>query len=87
MQNSQRVRDAKPRTAPMARRRDGDIAPYRQAAREVRTATGRTRRHGEGAREVCVITGRAAVRGSRRPSFRMDKQMQLIENAKFIHKT
>ena len=31
---------AKPRTAPMARRRDGDIAPYRQAAREVRTATG-----------------------------------------------
>ena len=29
MQNSQRARDAKPRTAPMARRRDGDIAPYR----------------------------------------------------------
>ena len=29
MQNSQRVHDAKPRTAPMARRRDGDIAPYR----------------------------------------------------------
>ncbi len=29
MQNSQRVLLAKPRTAPMARRRDGDIAPYR----------------------------------------------------------
>ena len=36
------MRDAKPRTAPMARRRDGDIAPYRQAARAVRTETGRT---------------------------------------------
>ena len=35
------VRGAKPRTAPMARRRDGDIAPYRQGARGVRTATGR----------------------------------------------
>ena len=40
MQNSQRVHDAKPRTAPMARRRDGDIAPYRQAARGVRTQRG-----------------------------------------------
>ena len=40
MQNSQRVLLAKPRTAPMVRRRDGDIAPYRQAARAVRTATG-----------------------------------------------
>ena len=29
LQNSQRVLHAKPRTAPMARRRDGDIAPYR----------------------------------------------------------
>ena len=29
MQNSQRVLLAKLRTAPMARRRDGDIAPYR----------------------------------------------------------
>ena len=29
LQNSQRVLYAKPRTAPMARRRDGDIAPYR----------------------------------------------------------
>ena len=29
MQNSQRVLLALPRTAPMARRRDGDIAPYR----------------------------------------------------------
>ena len=42
MQNSQRVHDAKPRTAPMARRRDGDIAPYRHAARG--------RRHGKDAR-------------------------------------
>ena len=40
MQNSQRVLLAKLRTAPMVRRRDGDIAPYRQAARAVRTATG-----------------------------------------------
>ena len=50
MQNSQRVllakprtakpHDAKPRTAPMARRRDGDIAPYRQAARAVRATRG-----------------------------------------------
>ena len=38
-----RAHDAKPRTAPMARRRDGDIAPYRQAARGGRTATGRGR--------------------------------------------
>ncbi len=29
LQNSQRVLHAKPRTAPMACRRDGDIAPYR----------------------------------------------------------
>ena len=36
MQNSQRVRDAKPRTAPMARRRDGDIAPYRHYSRKTR---------------------------------------------------
>ena len=35
------VRDAKPRTAPVARRRDGDIAPYRNGTRGVRTATGR----------------------------------------------
>ena len=38
MQNSQRVPDAKPRTAPMARRRDGDIAPYRNGTRAVRKA-------------------------------------------------
>ncbi len=42
MQNSQRVHDAKPRTEPMARRRDGDIAPYRQATR------GRVRGEGNG---------------------------------------
>ena len=61
LQNSQRVLHAKPRTAPMARRRDGDIAPYRQAARGVRTATGHERcarqrgtgvEHRNGAREV-----------------------------------
>ena len=61
MQNSQRVLLAKPRTAPVARRRDGDIAPYRQAARGVRTATGHERcalqrgtgvEHRNGAREV-----------------------------------
>ena len=44
------AREAKPRTAPWrggasreARRRDGDIAPYRQAARAVSTATGHGR--------------------------------------------
>ena len=63
MQNSQRVHDTKARTAPMARRRDGDIAPYRQAARG--------RRHGNGARagrtarghEVRTATGHG-VRGN-----------------------
>ena len=34
MQNSQRVLLAMPRTAPVARRRDGDIAPYRNGARQ-----------------------------------------------------
>ena len=33
-------RDAKQRTAPVARRRDGEIAPYRHAAREVRRGRG-----------------------------------------------
>ena len=40
MQNSQRVLDALPRTAPMARRRDGDIAPYRNGTAQRSTATG-----------------------------------------------
>ena len=42
MQNSQRARDAKPRTAPMARRRDGDIAPYRNGTAPRDTAKPRT---------------------------------------------
>ena len=37
---------ARPRTAPVARRRDGDIAPYRHDAREICTGEGR----GNGAR-------------------------------------
>ena len=41
VRNGGRARDAKPRTAPMARRRDEDIAPYRNGARVVRTARGR----------------------------------------------
>ena len=38
-----RERGAKSRTAPMARRRDGDIAPYRYGAGAVRAATGHDR--------------------------------------------
>ena len=34
------ARDAKPRTAPMARRRDGDIAPYRNGGTRGAHATG-----------------------------------------------
>ena len=63
MQNSQRVLHALPRTAPMARRRDGDIAPYRNgtvcdgARRRGRTGTGRGGAstggaHGDGERVV-----------------------------------
>ena len=56
MQNSQRVLLAKPRIAPMARRRDGDIAPYRNgtAPRGTRCARGNGAhvvRAGEGARQ------------------------------------
>ncbi len=66
MQNSQRVLLAKPRTAPVARRRDGDIAPYRNGARAVRTATG----HGEGRRSGVRARGagcQAAHRGGEPP--------------------
>ena len=35
------LHDAKPRTAPVARRRDGDIAPYRHETRVWSAATGR----------------------------------------------
>ena len=52
------AREAKPRTAPMARRRDGDIAPYRQAARG--------RRPFEGIRAVCA-GNQAAHRGGEPP--------------------
>ena len=48
--------DAKPRTALMARRRDGDIAPYRQSARWVRGNGARAVR-GNGARAVRTATG------------------------------
>ena len=51
------ARNAKPRTAPMARRRDGDIAPYRQAARAVRTATGRIDRNRDNARSPSRTRG------------------------------
>ena len=44
------ARDAKPRTAPMARRRDGDIAPYRKGARGGRTMPSRAPRRGAAAR-------------------------------------
>ena len=57
-----RGRDAKPRTAVAirhARRRDGDIAPYRNGARAVRAATG----HNYGARAVRTATGHG--RGTR----------------------
>ena len=73
MQNSQRVLLTKPRTAPMARRRDRDIAPYRQAARVMRTATGRTPRdtggtHGHGTmrRDRDIAPYRQAARGGAR---------------------
>ena len=54
-----RVRDAKPRTAPVARRRDEDIAPYRDGARAMRAATG----HGNGGRTTGH--GRRSARGGR----------------------
>ena len=70
MQNSQRVLLAKPRTAPMARRRDGDIAPYRHAAREVRAGRGTGGAHDEGApakpHERCARRGvREGAMGAR----------------------
>ena len=48
--------DAKPRTAPMARRRDGDIAPYRKGARV---------EHGDGTR---VVRTRRETNGRGMPS-------------------
>ena len=88
MQYSQRVHDAKPRTAvarghgngvesqaahrggepprAMARRRDGDIAPYRNGARGVYAARGHGRCACEGVRGVCAARGRAAGRGKKR---------------------
>ena len=81
MQNSQRVllaqprtakpHDAKPRTAPMARRRDGDIAPYRNGtarwermAREHATGHegGRKARWRGGASVGRTATGRNGAR-------------------------
>ncbi len=64
MQNSQRVLLAKPRTAPMARRRDGDIAPYRNGtaprgtggAHDGRVAQWQ-HRVGKGVRNETVRTG------------------------------
>ena len=56
----QKERDAKPRTAPMARRRDGDIAPYRDGARQRGTVTGRC---GEGARQRGGAAGRCGEAG------------------------
>ena len=47
-----------------SRRRDGDIAPYRQATRG--------RRHGDGAREVCAATGYG--RGHAKPHGRCARQ-------------
>ena len=46
-----------------ARRRDGDIAPYRQAARGGGTATGRTRRGGGGVSGNGGASEDARVRG------------------------
>ena len=51
------ARDATPRTAPMARRRDGDIAPYRHYARALRTA------HYAGVGRTAHYAGAHAVRG------------------------
>ena len=61
IQNSQRVPDAKPRTAPMARRRDGDIAPYRNgtAQRDTGGAHGKGPRNG--ARAWSAARGRMAI--------------------------
>ena len=62
----QKERDAKPRTAPMARRRDGDIAPYRDGARQRGTVTGRCGEagHGEGHGDGAVRRGTATGHGN-----------------------
>ena len=60
-----RARDAKPRTAPMARRRDGDIAPYRQAARGEHTGSAPYRHAARG-----ESTGGARGMPSRTPRWR-----------------
>ena len=57
MQNSQRVHDAMPRTAPVARRRDGDIAPYRNGTASWDTATG----HGRGRTGGVMRVGNGGV--------------------------
>ena len=56
---------ARARTAPMARRRDGDIAPYRQAARVVCTGAGAPRRAAK-ARDAMPRTAVASRHGRRR---------------------
>ena len=45
---TEKARNAKPRTAPMARRRDEDIAPYRNGTRGVRAAKARDEGTGRG---------------------------------------
>ena len=62
MQNSQRVLLAKPRTAPMARRRDGDIAPYRNGT----APTGRGQRDTRGAARARDAKPRTAPMARRR---------------------
>ena len=62
LQNSQRVLLAKPRTAPLARRRDGDIAPYRngtaprgtRGAHDAMPRTAVASSHGQCARVIRV---------------------------------
>ena len=56
------ARDAKPRTAPMARRRDGDIAPYRNGT----APTGRGQRDTRGAARARDAKPRTAPMARRR---------------------
>ena len=80
MQNSQRVLLAMPRTAPMARRRDEDIAPYRQAARGGARQWGTRVEHCVGHSEGVRQQGRESGSFCRFSRFRFEKTAVFKKN-------
>ena len=69
------LRDAKPRTALIARRRDGDIAPYRNGT----APRGTGGAHGDGARGVRDAKPHTAV-ASRHGRWRRDGDIAPFRN-------